>query len=49
MSLWFQRKDKSGRTHYYSISVPLLFCVALLIGIAVAILLPLLQWLRSCL
>ncbi len=45
MSLWFQRKDKSGRTHYYSVSVPLFFVVAL-IGIAVTILLPLIQWLR---
>ncbi len=46
MSFWFRRRDKSGRTHYYSISVPLLFVFAL-IGLAVAaVLLPLLQWLR---
>ena len=42
MSLWFRRKDKQGRVHYFSISIPLMVIVAL-VGMGIALLLALLQ------
>ena len=44
MSFWFRRKDAEGRTHYLSVSAPLLFCVAI-VGILVALLSSLVGWL----
>jgi len=41
MSFWFLRKNKDGRRHYLSISVPL-FPVVALLGLIVALLMPLL-------
>ena len=45
MSIGFFRKGADGKRHYYSVSVPL-FPVLALLGILIAILLPLLQALR---
>jgi len=47
MSLWLRRKSKQGRVHHYSVSFPL--TVIAVIGVLMAILFPLLQWLRECL
>jgi hypothetical protein len=45
MSLWFRKRDKQGRLYYFSVDIPLLFVVAV-IGILVALLLPVLARLR---
>jgi len=46
MSLWFRRRDKQGAVHWYSVSVPWLPVVAI-IGLALALLLTLFEWLRG--
>ena len=46
MSFWFRRKDKQGRLHYFSVTIPLLAVIALL-GPLLAFFLPVLQWLRQ--
>jgi hypothetical protein len=44
MSLWFRKRDKQGRLHYFSVNIPLLLVVAV-IGILLALLLPVLaRW-----
>jgi hypothetical protein len=48
MSLWLKRKDKTGRTHIYAVpfAPTVIFAV---IGILIALLIPLLQFIRSLL
>ena len=46
MSLWFRRRDKQGRVHWYLVGVPWVL-VIVVIGLAIALLLPLFEWLRS--
>jgi len=48
MSFWFRKRDKEGRVHYFSVTIPFLVAVVLF-GILVAFFLPWLQWLRDCL
>jgi len=47
MSLWFLGKKQHGRKYYYSVSIPWPFIWITLIGIVIALLLPLLTWLRG--
>jgi hypothetical protein len=44
MSFWLRRRDKQGRVYWYSVSVPYLVVIAVL-GIILALVLPILQWL----
>jgi hypothetical protein len=46
MSLWIRRRDKQGRVHWCLVGVPWLWLIAI-IGVLLALLLPLVQWLRS--
>jgi hypothetical protein len=46
MSLWFRGKNRQGKRHYYSISIPWGLILMILIAIFVALLLPLLAWLQ---
>jgi hypothetical protein len=46
MSFWFRRKHKQGRVYWYSVSVPVLWAIAVL-GVILALILPILQWLRG--
>ena len=45
MSLWFRRKDKQGRVHYLSVSVPLMVIISI-VGLVVSLIMALLQCLR---
>ena len=47
MSLWIRRRDKQGRFHWYLVGVPWFLILMMMIGVALALLLQLLQWLRS--
>ena len=44
MSFWFRRKDAEGRTHYLSVSAPLVV-ILVAIGILVALFSSLFGWL----
>ena len=46
MSFWIHRKDKAGRIHYVSVSIPVFLVVALL-GMLLACILPYVAWLRA--
>ena len=46
MSFWLRRKDKQGRVHWYLVGVPWLVAIAVL-GIILALILPILQWVRG--
>jgi hypothetical protein len=46
MSLWLKRKDKDGKTHIYAIPFAPFIFIALM-GILVALLLPLVQAIRA--
>jgi len=46
MSLRFRRRDKQGRVHWYLVGVPWVL-VVVVIGLAIALLLPLFEWLRG--
>jgi hypothetical protein len=46
MSFWFRRKDKQGRLHYFSVTIPLLV-VVVVFGVLLAYLMPAMQWLRQ--
>ena len=46
MSIWFRRRDKQGRVHWYLVGVPW-FLIVIVLAVALALLLPLWQWLRS--
>ena len=48
MSVWLHWKDQQGRIHYLSVSVPLMVIVAIW-GMMIALMLPLVYWLRSLL
>ena len=47
MSVWFRGKFQQGKKYYYSVSIPCLFFLITLIGIVIALLFPLLAWLRG--
>ena len=48
MSLWFRRKDREGRVHWYSVQVSIL-AVLVLIAVVAALVLSFVQWLRTLL
>ena len=47
MSLWLQRKDKDGKTHIYAVAPIIPWIIILLIGISLALLLPVIQAIRA--
>jgi hypothetical protein len=51
MSFWLRRRDKQGRVYWYSVSVLTLFAffVIALLGLILALILPILHWLRGLL
>jgi hypothetical protein len=48
MSLWLKRKDKEGRTHIYAVPIAPTVIFAM-IGILIALLIPVLQFIRRAL
>ena len=46
MSFWFRQKDAEGRTHYFSVSAPLLVCIAI-VGMLLALITTVIAWLRG--
>jgi hypothetical protein len=49
MSLWLRRKDREGRTQLYLVGIPWFFVAIAIVGVALVLLMPLLQWLRELL
>jgi hypothetical protein len=48
MSFWLPGKRKDGKRYLYSVSIPMTL-VIIMMGLLIAVLLPLLQWLRALL